>query len=58
MGSWPCPSRVSRSKLGMTQKRQRHARESGHPELAARAGAPDSRVRGNECVCDAVLSGG
>jgi hypothetical protein len=24
---------------GMTQKRQCHARESGHPDLAARAGA-------------------
>src|SRR5271169_6815909 len=32
-------SRVSRSKWGMTQKSQCHARESGHPDLAARAGA-------------------
>jgi hypothetical protein len=32
----------------MTQKRQCHARESGHPDLAARAGALDSRLRGND----------
>src|ERR1700689_5744656 len=32
----------------MTQKRQCHARESGHPDLAARAGALDSRFRGND----------
>ena len=34
----------------MTQKRRRHARESGHPDLAARAGALDSRLRGNDSV--------
>ena len=33
---------------GMTQKRQCHARESGHPDLAARAGALDSRLRVND----------
>jgi hypothetical protein len=33
---------------GTTQKRQCHARESGHPDLAARAGALDSRLRGND----------
>jgi len=33
---------------GMTQKRQCHARESGHPDLAVRAGALDSRLRGND----------
>jgi hypothetical protein len=32
----------------MTQKLQCHARESGHPALAARAGALDSRPRGND----------
>jgi uncharacterized protein YfiM (DUF2279 family) len=31
---------------GMTQKRQCHARESGHPDLAARAGALDSAYAG------------
>ena len=31
---------------GMTHKRQCHARESGHPDLAARAGALDFRFRG------------
>src|ERR1700678_2819299 len=41
-------SRMSRSKWGMTQKRRCHARESGHPDLAARAGALDSRFRGND----------
>ena len=33
---------------GMTQKRQCHARESEHPDLAARAGALNSRLRGND----------
>jgi hypothetical protein len=33
---------------GMTQKRQCHARESGHPDLAARTAALDSRLRGND----------
>ena len=33
---------------GMTQKRQCHARKSGHPYLSARAGALDSRLRGND----------
>jgi hypothetical protein len=33
---------------GMTRKRQCHARERGHPDLAARAGALDSRLRGND----------
>jgi hypothetical protein len=32
----------------MTQKRQCHARESGHPDLAARAGALDSRFHAND----------
>src|ERR1700722_5694629 len=32
----------------MTWKGQCHARESGHPDLAVRAGAPDSRFRGND----------
>jgi hypothetical protein len=31
-----------------TQKFQCHARESGHPDLAARAAALDSRLRGND----------
>ena len=35
-------------KMGDTQKHQCHARESGHPDLAARAGALDSRFRGND----------
>ena len=30
------------------EKRQCHARESGHPDLAARAGTSDSRFRGND----------
>src|ERR1700677_3130364 len=32
----------------MTQKRQCYARISGHPDLAARAAALDSRLRGND----------
>jgi hypothetical protein len=35
---------------GMTQKRQCHARESGHPDLTGRAGALDSRLRGNDAT--------
>ena len=42
---------------GMTQKRQCHARESGHPDLAARAGALDSRFRGNDTTLkDLILN--
>jgi hypothetical protein len=33
---------------GITQKRQCHTRVSGHPDLAARAEALDSRLRGND----------
>src|SRR5271168_177621 len=37
--------------------RRTHARESGHPDLAARAGALDSRFRGNDTtVKDLVLN--
>ena len=56
VGSWLCPSRVSCSKWGMTQKRQCHARESGHPDLAARAGALDFRFRGNDNDEDLILN--
>jgi hypothetical protein len=42
-------------KMGMTQKRQCHARESGHPDLAARAGALDSRVRGNDTTLEDLI---
>jgi hypothetical protein len=42
---------------GMTQKSQCHARESGHPDLAARAGALDSRFRGNDTTLkDLILN--
>ena len=37
---------------GMTGKRHRHARTSGYPELAARAGALDSRLRGNDTMSE------
>ena len=37
------------------QKRRRHARESGHPDLAARAGALDSRFRGNDTTLKALI---
>jgi len=41
----------------MTQKRQSHARESGHLDLAARAGGLDSRLRGNDTMLkDLILS--
>ena len=40
---------------GMTQKRQCHARESGHPDLAARAGALDSRLRGNDTTLKSLI---
>jgi hypothetical protein len=40
---------------GMTQKRQCHARESGHPDLAARAGALDSRLRGNDTTLENLI---
>jgi hypothetical protein len=41
----------------MTQKRQCHARECGHPDLAARAGALDSRFRGNDTTLkDLILN--
>jgi hypothetical protein len=39
----------------MTQKRQCHARESGHPDLAARAGALDSRFRGNDTTLKQLI---
>jgi hypothetical protein len=39
----------------MTQKRQCHARESGHPDLAARAGALDSRFRGNDTTLKDII---
>jgi hypothetical protein len=38
---WPAEEMVN-------EKRQRHARESGNPDLAARAGALVSRSRGND----------
>ena len=43
--------------MGVTQKRQCHARESGHLDLAARAGALDSRFRGNDTTLkDLILN--
>src|SRR5277367_102725 len=48
-------SHVSRSKWRATQKYQCHARESGHPDLAARAAALDSRFRGNDRMKDPIL---
>ena len=42
---------------GRTQKRQCHARESGHPDLAARAGVLDARFRGNDTTLkDLILN--
>ncbi len=37
---------------GSAWRHKCHARESGHPDLAARAGALDSRLRGNDSVKD------
>ena len=42
---------------GDNAKRQCHARESGHPDLAARGGALDSRFRGNDTTLkDLILN--
>ena len=41
--------------MGDDEKRQCHARESGHPDLAARAGALDSRFRGNDTTLKALI---
>jgi hypothetical protein len=41
----------------MTQKRRCHAREVGHPDLAARVEALDSRFRGNDTTLkDLILN--
>jgi hypothetical protein len=39
----------------MTEKCQCHARESGHPDLTARAGALDSRFRGNDTTLEDLI---
>ena len=39
---------MSRSQWEDDSEPQCHPRESGHPDLAARAGALDSRFRGND----------
>ena len=48
---------MSLSKWGMTRKPQCHARTSGHPDLAARAEALDSRWRNVDMPCIEPLGG-
>jgi hypothetical protein len=40
---------------GGDRKRQRHARESGHPDLAVLAKALDSRFRGNDTMLNDLI---
>ena len=41
---------------GSAWRHKCHARESGHPDLAAHAAALDSRLRGNDSVKDLILN--
>jgi hypothetical protein len=41
---------------GSAWRQKCHARESGHPDLAAHAAALDSRFRGNDSVKDLILN--
>ena len=54
---------VDRRRLGPTAPKlvrapSSHARESGHPDLTARAGALDSRLRGNDTTFNSIRRSG
>ena len=50
---WPAQAMPSN---GSAWRHKSHARESGHPDLAAHAGALDSRLRGKDSVNDLILN--
>ena len=57
LSQWQRSARAATVDRTVVEHDQCHARESGHPDLAARAGALDSRFRGNDTTLkDLILN--